>query len=178
MKKTYTILFILLSSIFIFGSIEYINDNKASQASFQQTYTNTAQEVNTEKTVKLEDTNYSEEHYQYGNDLTSNIKHDLTEMGYPNAKVKLTGQINWIEIYIGEFESTTDADPDLRPQFEYIAREIGSSSYVHESVYDTVCVGWKTSWNLKDGGVYNTPVHGMHSQEVYYHVKEAKISYY
>lgn len=112
-----------------------------------------------------------------GNDLTAKIKLDLTKMGYPNVHVEFTDQLKLIEIDIGKFESTTDASPDLEPQLKYIAEEIGSSKYILESGYDTVCVKWEVYWNIEGDGTGGTSAHGSQPQEVYYHVKEAKITY-
>ena len=113
----------------------------------------------------------SENDIQYGNDLTAKIKLDLTKMGYPNSQVRFFDQIKNIKIDIGKFESTTDASPDLRPQFQYIAEEIGSTPYVIESGYDRVFVEWEVYWNIEGDGTIGTSAHGSHPQYVYYDIK-------
>ncbi|AKB79249.1 hypothetical protein MSHOH_2766 [Methanosarcina horonobensis HB-1 = JCM 15518] len=130
------------------------------------------------KDIIASENSVSENDFQDENDLTSKIKLDLNKMGYPNAQVKLFDQIKWIEIDIGKFESTTVASPSLEPQFEYIAERIGSSTYVYESGYDKVCVKWKVYWNIEGDGTIGTSAHGSNTGSVYYHVREAKITYY
>lgn len=130
------------------------------------------------KDIIASENNVLENSIQDESDLISKVKLDLTKMGYPNAQVKLLDQIKWIEIDIGKFESTTDASPDLRPQFQYISKEIGSSTYIIESGYNRVSVEWEIYWNVEGDGTIGTSAHGSQPQNVYYDIKEATIIYY